>query len=237
MPIKSKFRAFLTLFMVAGVLFSMTNANAAVATYTYDELDRLTRVDYDDGTAIIYVYDQIGNRLYTYTNPKANFTASPISGYGPLIVNFTDNSTGNPISWAWTFGDGGSSSQQNPSYVFRSAGTYSVSLTASNPAGTNTITKTSYINVQVCPNLPVRIAGKATYSTLQGAYDGAAEGDVIQVQARDFLESLSAGSSKSVTIDGGYTCDYSSNPSMTNMSGAPRISAGTVKMKNIHIRQ
>jgi PKD repeat protein len=77
----------------------------------------------------------------------ANFIASPTSGNLPLIVNFTDQSTNNPTSWQWNFGDGGTSSQQNPSHTYNSEGNYSVSLTVSNNYGSDTESKNGYITV------------------------------------------------------------------------------------------
>jgi len=76
--------------------------------------------------------------------PAANFTGNPTSGPAPLTVMFTDTSTGSPTSWSWTFGDGGTSSAQNPSHQY-AAGTYTVSLTATNAQGSDTETKTNYI--------------------------------------------------------------------------------------------
>ncbi|MEW5995100.1 MAG: S8 family serine peptidase, partial [Candidatus Zixiibacteriota bacterium] len=61
--------------------------------------------------------------------PVADFVGSPTSGNAPLTVNFTDQSTGSPTSWSWDFGDGGTSTAQNPSYTYNSVGTYTVSLT------------------------------------------------------------------------------------------------------------
>ena len=83
--------------------------------------------------------------------PVASFSGSPTSGIVPLTVNFTDTSSGQPTSWAWTFGDGGTSSAQNPSHVYTVAGTYSVSLTATNGVGSNTLTKTNYITATPPP--------------------------------------------------------------------------------------
>jgi len=77
--------------------------------------------------------------------PVAAFTGSPTSGNKPLTVNFTDQSTNSPTSWSWTFGDGGTSTAQNPSHVYNNAGTYTVSLTASNAGGSDAETKTNYI--------------------------------------------------------------------------------------------
>lgn len=79
--------------------------------------------------------------------PVADFSGSPTSGVAPLTVNFSDLSTGNPTSWSWTFGDGGSSTQQDPSYTYTAAGTYSVSMTATNGCGSDNATKTDYITV------------------------------------------------------------------------------------------
>jgi serine protease len=79
--------------------------------------------------------------------PVADFVGSPTSGEAPLTVYFTDQSTNDPTSWDWDFGDGGGSSAQNPSHQYTSAGTYTVSLTATNAYGSDTETKTNYITV------------------------------------------------------------------------------------------
>jgi PKD repeat protein len=89
--------------------------------------------------------------ICTETTPVANFSGSPTSGDAPLTVNFTDLSTNNPTSWSWTFGDGGSSTDQNPSYQYTSPGTYTVTLTASNCAGSDLATQIDYITVTSPP--------------------------------------------------------------------------------------
>lgn len=77
--------------------------------------------------------------------PVAAFSGSPTSGEAPLAVQFTDKSTGSITSWSWTFGDGGSSTEQNPSHTYLDAGVYTVSLTVEGPGGPDTETKTDYI--------------------------------------------------------------------------------------------
>ena len=62
-------------------------------------------------------------------------------------MSFTDSSTNTPTSWSWTFGDGGSSTAQNPSHTYTAGGTYTVSLTATNAGGSDGETKTGYITV------------------------------------------------------------------------------------------
>lgn len=85
----------------------------------------------------------------TASKPVANFTAIPSSGQAPLKVQFNDTSTGSPTSWLWTFGDGASSTVENPSYTYNGAGTYGVTLTASNSAGSSS--KTTSITVSPVP--------------------------------------------------------------------------------------
>jgi len=79
--------------------------------------------------------------------PVANFTGNPTSGNAPLAVSFTDTSTNSPTAWSWTFGDGGTSTVRNPSHTY-AAGTFTVSLTATNAGGSDGETKTNYISVQ-----------------------------------------------------------------------------------------
>jgi PKD repeat protein len=79
--------------------------------------------------------------------PVAAFSATPTSGTAPLTVQFTDTSTNAPTSWSWSFGDGGTSTAKSPSHTYSAAGTYTVSLTATNAGGSDTMTKAGYITV------------------------------------------------------------------------------------------
>ncbi len=79
--------------------------------------------------------------------PAADFTADPAGGNAPLTVQFTDESTGNVTSWLWDFGDGKTSTVQNPAHTYKSAGTYAVTLNASNAYGEDTKTRTDYVTV------------------------------------------------------------------------------------------
>jgi PKD repeat protein len=83
--------------------------------------------------------------------PVAQFTADTTSGAAPLTVQFTDTSSNTPTGWSWTFGDGGTSTEQSPSHQYTAAGTYTVSLTASNLGGSDDETKTGYITVYIPP--------------------------------------------------------------------------------------
>ena len=72
---------------------------------------------------------------------KAKFTASPTLGRAPLIVQFTDRSTG-ATSWNWDFGDGTTSNAANPVHVYTASGTYKVTLMVSSEYGSASATGT-----------------------------------------------------------------------------------------------
>jgi len=72
----------------------------------------------------------------------ANFTPDKISGCPPLVVNFTDQSTGSPTTWNWDFNNGNTSTIQNPSAVFLTSGIYKVKLVESNGTETDSVIKT-----------------------------------------------------------------------------------------------
>lgn len=80
-------------------------------------------------------------------NPISNFTANTTVGTAPLSVQFTDTSIRTPTSWSWNFGDNNTSEQQNPVHTYVSAGNYTVSLTATNSAGSNTTVRAAYVQV------------------------------------------------------------------------------------------
>jgi len=80
------------------------------------------------------------------TPPSAGFTASPTNGDQGLLVRFTDTSSNNPSSWLWEFGDGMTSTEQNPSHTYEGSGVFSVTLTASNAGGSSTVTRAGYIS-------------------------------------------------------------------------------------------
>jgi len=68
--------------------------------------------------------------------PEAAFSVSDLTAFTRL---FLDASANNPTSWLWTFGDGGSSTEQNPLYTYSTTGNFEVCLIASNACGTDTL--------------------------------------------------------------------------------------------------
>ncbi len=95
------------------------------------------------------------NYITVTAKPVAAFSASPISGRVPLNVKFTDTSTGTPTKWKWDFGDGTTSTKQNPTHKYSKAGKYTVTLKVTNAAGINTVTKSKYITVAGTSQAPV----------------------------------------------------------------------------------
>jgi len=85
---------------------------------------------------------------FTSTAPlNAAFSLDKTSGTIPLPVNLMDRSTGNPTSWEWNFGDGNTSTDQNPNHTYTVAGNYSITLSVSDGTNTDSVVKTNTIFV------------------------------------------------------------------------------------------
>ncbi len=79
---------------------------------------------------------------------QSDFSADHQNGCSPVNINFTDLSTGNPVSWNWDFGDGTSlSNQQNPSHIYSTSGNFTVKLVISDLSSSDSIVKTNFISV------------------------------------------------------------------------------------------
>jgi PKD repeat protein len=141
------------------------------------------------------------------TNPvppfSVSFTATPTNGAAPLKVAFTDTSCGSITGWAWAFGDGNTSTNQNPTNTYVNAGSYGVTEVVSGPGGSSTNTQPDYITVSAPP--PVA-------SFMANPTDGAAP---LTVNFTD-------GSSGSVTgwawVFGDGNTSISKNPSDTYLN-------------------
>jgi PKD repeat protein len=87
------------------------------------------------------------------TSPNAGFTANTTNGCSVLTVQFKDLSSGTATSWLWNFpgGNPSTSTAQNPTVTYSTAGVYDVSLVASGPGGTSTFTQPGFITVNANP--------------------------------------------------------------------------------------
>lgn len=85
--------------------------------------------------------------INTNAQVTADFTANITSGCGPLIVNFENQSTGSGLTYQWNLGNGNTSTAENPSASYINPGTYTITLTATGPGGTDTEEKIGFITV------------------------------------------------------------------------------------------
>ena len=129
--------------------------------------------------------------------PTAIFFGSPTTGVAPLTVQFTDLSLpgAGPIgSWSWSFGDGGTSTEQSPSHAYATSGVYDVSMSVSDGCGADTATKSGYITVgDPCDNAPYSIAESFVEVRADADGDGCAERARVHFDAN-----VELGCSKSV---------------------------------------
>ena len=121
------------------------------------------------GTYTVWLYnnfggclDSVSQSITIYSKPTADFSAPvTVTCQPPFTANFQDGSTGGAVSWLWDFGDGGTSTLQNPSHTYTSYGNFTVTLIVTNAGGcSDTIVKNDYIKVQKATisitGLPVR---------------------------------------------------------------------------------
>jgi len=160
--------------------------------------------------------------------PVAEFTGTPTSGDNPLTVTFTDQSSNGPTSWAWNFGDGsGSSTAQNPEYTYTAAGTYTVSLTATNAFGSDVETKVDYITVSDPPVSDDMHVFDITVDRFNFARGGLKKGEAVVTIYDDNSQPISGAM---VTGDFSGVISESGATATTNASGqATLITSGTTQ--------
>lgn len=101
-----------------------------------------------------YLYlDNVNITSTTAQTVQAAFTATPQTLCTGNTVTYTSTSTGNPTSYSWTFAGGtpATSTTQNPTVTYNTAGTYNASLTVSNGTSNNTASQSNFITVNAAP--------------------------------------------------------------------------------------
>lgn len=162
--------------------------------------------------------------LITVTEPApvAGFSAEPLVGPAPLLVNFTDAS-GSADSYAWDFENDGitDSTEQNPSHIYTSPGRFNVSLTVTGPGGSDTLTKEQYISAtMVAPVANFTANQTSGYAPLTVAFSDASSG-TVESRAWDFEND---GVMDNTTVDAVHTYtaagNYTVNLTVTNSGGS-----------------
>jgi PKD repeat protein len=152
-----------------------------------------TVVGLDEGKTYYFAvtaYDGTGTRVSPPSNeltkvlaPKAGFSVSPASGSSPLTVSFQNTTVGSANQWSWDFGDGSTGSARDPSHLYTQPGTYTVSLTATGPGGSNTAIQNNAISVS--PDYQPPTSGFVASPTsgtapLSVAFNDQSNGDVTE---------------------------------------------------------
>jgi PKD repeat protein len=155
----------------------------------------------------------------------AGFTANVTSGAAPLVVTFTNNTTGQPTNWFWDFGDGQYSRLENPTHTYSADGTYTVRLVASNSRAGDEHVATNYITVSSVS--PLVVVFQDTFA-VDGALNGLVptQGGAAWVAPFVNLEpDVSAGNLTGVVGSGGdgtSLLTYTANP-LSSLANANRF--------------
>lgn len=204
----------------ATVTFTNTSSNAT--SYSWDFGDNGTSTDKDPqhtySTGGVYTVQLTasgpgGNSSITKTvniqspsGPTANFNFSGNGGQAPCVVTFSDASSG-ATSWSWDFGDGQTSTLQNPTHTYTTGNSFSVQLTVTGPNGSNSITKS--VSVLAAPTV-CKITG---VSILNCSLTGSGGTSWDSFSGPDFYINLET-TSGSILLDGStsYNTDLSTFP-------------------------
>ena len=123
--------------------YSWETTNASLGNHTI----KAVATDDSGNTKVSEVSITLSQNGSSNDPPVAAFIANSTSIDVGQSVQFTSQSTNNPTSYAWDFGDGSTSTQQNPTHIYNSEGNYDVLLTVVNNAGSDTESKYGYITV------------------------------------------------------------------------------------------
>ena len=115
-------------------------------------------IDISNCHLVVFVQNETNKDIYMTSKLKvmntqiqgliAQYSSNVTQGIAPLTVQFTDETSGNPISWLWDFGDGFTSQLQNPTHIYQDTGSYTVSLIINDGSSTDTSIMSNFITVQ-----------------------------------------------------------------------------------------
>lgn len=248
MPSRIRYGLFIGVALSILLFASLAKSYAETVEYIYDELNRLKRVEYGDGSVIEYTYDKAGNRLAILdTRPPQGSITVPTSTSSTnitLTLSCTDNVactemqfSNDGSSWselepyntttAWTLicGDG-----QKIVYVkFKdAAGNWSATYQANVVLDTGCVGSPGLVKV-----------GDDYFCSLQEGYDClTSSGSTIKSRAITITENLTLDHDLTATIEGGYDCNFATHTgNTTSLRGmiTTTASGGMITIKNFKI--
>ena len=163
--------------------------------------------------------------------PIADFSASNTNAAINETITFTDESAFNPTSWAWDFGDGTTSTEQNPTHAYAEAGTYTVQLTVENENGSDTEIKEDYITVEqgiICASNACPVESDNTFSETSIPYY-TSQPMTYQVNTPiDLCMTIKCPETTSVEVNiyGNYSMSANANITSMNITSLSNLPAG-----------
>ena len=177
-------------------------------------------------SGITLVVNALGTEL-----PIADFSASTTNAIVNEEISFTDESAFTPTSWLWYFGDGTTSTEQNPTHSYSTIGTYTVQLTVENENGSDTEIKEDYITIEqglVCLSDACPIETDADFVETTIPYY-TSQPMAYQVNTPvDLCLTIKCPETTSVEVNiyGNYTVNATANISNLNITGLSNLPEG-----------
>jgi len=174
--------------------------------------------------------------------PVADFSAGYTYTCTGGSISFTDLTTNAPTSWLWDFGDGGTSTLQNPTHAYTTPATYTVMLIATNSFGSDTIVKTSYITVGANPSptfiptaptvclgdsVSITASGATTYTWWPSTGLSASTGTTVNASPSTTTSYMVTGTLGGCTGTNSVTVTVNPNPVITIVPNPVTICAGS----------
>ncbi len=245
MPSKRRHGFLISLVVIGLVVVSINISYAETVTYVYDDLNRLARAVYDNGTVLQYSYGEVGNRL----EERIELDTTPPTGTTTIDLGagFT-NSTSVLLTLSCSDENDCLEMQfSNDGITYSAAESFaSTKLWALSPgSGTRTV----YVKyrdaagvwsdpftdtISACSGLSVRV-GSTYYATLQAAYNAAGDGSTIKALGMRLIENLTVDRNVTVTLEGGYDCGFTTNAGgVTFLKGmiTTKAGGGKITIKN-----
>jgi PKD repeat protein len=167
-------------YLLMGRYSGDTLPNNGAPLYFYDTITILQHSDASNASQGFAILWECSTSM---EEPYVDFTADSTKSCGGLVSFQGISEDGVPSSWAWNFGDGGTSTLQNPTHQYNSKGFYSVTLSATNSEGTSAYTKNNYIyyNPAICNAISMPVEQNANITACSGilADNGGIEANYI----------------------------------------------------------